>query len=106
MGVSRVFLILSGLMLALAVSTGGVAAGTADTLSEECAAQLNMSESACACIGARAEAELNDKEQAMVVAMVQKDRAESARLRGEMTTEELTNAGNFFRTAPGVCVSQ
>jgi hypothetical protein len=79
------------------------AADAADTLRSECRKQLNLGDRGCDCIGDRAEETLNHKQQAMVVAMVTKDQAASATLRGEMTVEELTGAASFMMNAPKTC---
>lgn len=95
---------LTQLLSALLVFFASTAyAGTADTLRQECMTQLNMPPDACACIGMMAEAELNEDEQAMVVAMVQKDEAASAELRARMPLDQLTKSAMFMTSAPSRC---
>lgn len=81
-------------------------AGTAETLEAECKTQLGLSDSACTCIGAKAEAELNDKQQAMVVAAVTKDKPAQAEAMAQMTQAEAAGAANFMTTAPDTCANQ
>ena len=102
------FTIALGLGVAMAASlfvTQG-AAGTSETLQAECSAQINLPDSACRCIGEKAEAELNDKQQRMVVAQVTKDKTLAAQLRTQMTVAEMTEAAQFMMDAPGACAGQ
>lgn len=73
-----------------------------DTLHHECGVQLKLPPAACDCIAARA-GELNDNQQAFVAASVTKDEATAATLRGQMTIDELTQAGMFMATSPQAC---
>lgn len=83
-----------------------VAAGTAETLEAECHKQLNLSDAGCECIGERAEDQLNDKQQALVVAMVTDNKATGTELQGQMTVEEMTEAMEFMRSAPSDCAEE
>ena len=80
-------------------------ADNAAILEEECGKQLNLGDNGCACIGARADEVLNDKQQGLVVAMVTKDQAASASLREQMTVEEITGVANFMMEAPQICAT-
>lgn len=91
-----------GLILAASATSAFADAGALETLGVECAAQLNLPAPACACIVAKA-AELNDNQQAFLAASVTKDEATAATLRGEMTINELTEAGMFMATSPQAC---
>ncbi len=88
---------------ALAVTA---AAGSLETLEEECHTQLNLGPGGCACIAARAEELLNENQQALVASMVTEDQATSDALRGQMTVDEMTGAANFMMSAPQVCAAQ
>ncbi|HXK53629.1 MAG TPA: hypothetical protein PK405_02995 [Hyphomicrobiales bacterium] len=77
-----------------------------DTLRSECGKQLNLGESGCACIADTAAKELNDKQQALVAAMVTKDEGRSAQLRGEMNINEMTQAAGFMMRAPQLCAAR
>jgi hypothetical protein len=92
-----------GLAAAAVLAAGIAKAGTAETLTQECLTQLNMSPGVCACIGNSAEAELNEDEQAMVVAMIVDDEAASADLRSRMPLDQLTRAAMFMTSAPAKC---
>lgn len=83
-----------------------VAAGTAETLEAECHKQLSLNDEGCECIGERAEDELNEKQQAFVIAMVTDDKAAGAELQGKMTAEELTAAAEFMMSAPSDCAEE
>ena len=98
--------VVSGLVAVGLLWPGLVAAGTSETLEKQCHVQLKMSDGACACIGQRAEAELNAKQQEMIVAAVLKDQDAVARLRGEMTVDEMTKVGEFMMNVPGECATQ
>ena len=93
-------------LIGFQVSAFDARAGTAETLEAECHKQLNLGNSACACIGERAEATLNEKQQGLVVAMVTKDQAASTALQQQMTVGEMTGAANFMAEAPGFCANQ
>ena len=91
--------------MVLAVQAMPAVADNADVLVEECGKQLNLGPKGCACIGERS-ASLNDKQQQLVVAMVTKDQAASAKLRGSMTVDEMTGAAQFMMSAPQLCAGQ
>lgn len=76
------------------------------TLEKECKAQLGLSDSACKCIGEKAAADLNAKQQALVVAIVTENDAEQAKLQADMTQAEMAAAGEFMTSAPGSCAAQ
>ncbi len=78
-------------------------AGTRETLRQECKTQLNMPDPICDCIGKKAETELSAGEQAMVVAMVTKDKAAQARSRGTLSGDEMAKAALFMANAPQDC---
>ncbi len=80
--------------------------GAGETLEKECKAKLGLSDSACKCIGTKAEADLNEKQQALVVAIVTENDAEQAKLQADMTQDEMVTAGEFMTSAPGACASQ
>lgn len=96
----------AGLALAAAVATPPAQAGTAETLQSECTSQLKLSESACACIGQKAEAELNAKQQEMVIAQVQKNIEQITKLRAELSLDDVTPARQFMLEAPQVCANK
>ena len=85
---------------------GAASAGTAETLEAECHLQLKLSDSGCTCMGQRAEAELNPKQQELVIAAVKKDQAAMTRAREGMAVDEMTQAGQWMMDAPGECATQ
>jgi len=101
-------LLITGAVLLIAVhaSAPSAIAGTAQILEQECHKQLKMGDAACACIGERAEDQLNEQQQALVVALVTKDQATSGAARNTMSVEEMTEAGKFMQEAPTACASQ
>lgn len=98
--------VLAPLAGAVMIMGSAAFAGTAETLEAECKTQLGLSDSACTCIGTKAEAELNDKQQAMVVASVTKDKAGQAEAMAQMTQAEAVGAATFMTTAPDACANQ
>jgi hypothetical protein len=94
--------VIGGLVLASLAFPALADTAALETLRSECAAQLKLPPAACNCIVDRAAA-LNDNQQAFVAASVTKDEATAATLRGQMTIEELTQAGMFMTTSPQAC---
>ena len=77
---------------------------TRDTLERECRKRyIEMSSSACACIGDKAEAGLSENEQKMVIVMYTQDRAAAAGLIGKLTLEEMQKAATFMANVPMAC---
>ena len=78
---------------------------TKDTLERECKKRLTeMSSSACACIGDKAEDGLSANEQQMVIAMLSQDQAAAAAgLIGRLTLEEMQKAAAFMANVPMAC---
>lgn len=84
----------------------GVAlASSADlaTLESECGPQLGLSATGCACIKAKAAAELSDAQQAFVAAIVTKNKTTQRAVMQNMTVGEMTAAGQFMSSAPAQC---
>ena len=88
---------------ALLLAAGQSSAGPADTIENECNTQLNLPAGACACIGRKAVAELNDQQVEMFIAMITNDEATAARLRGEMPVNEMVQTAMFMQGAPQAC---
>lgn len=88
------------------LSLTATAADNAEILKAECFKQLNLGQSGCNCIGDRAGEVLNEKQQELVVAMVTKDQAKGAQIRGQMTMDEITGSANFMMSAPQICSTQ
>jgi hypothetical protein len=80
--------------------------GDLQVLHDSCLTSLNVPPGVCECIAETAASDLNDKQQAMVAAMVSGDQAQSAVLRGELTIEEITAAAGFMTNAPAACAAQ
>jgi hypothetical protein len=99
----RSFFVAAGLVLAASALPALADTQAVETLRAECAAQLKLPAAACDCIAAKA-AELTDNQQAFLAASVTKDEATAATLRGQMTIDELTQAGMFMATSPQACM--
>jgi len=93
-------------LIAFHVFVSPVEAGTAEILEQECHKQLKLGDDACACIGERAEAQLSEQQQVLVVSLVTKDQAASGAARAKMTVEEMTEAAKFMQEAPKVCAAE
>ncbi|MFQ5625836.1 MAG: hypothetical protein ACE5FM_04190 [Methyloligellaceae bacterium] len=77
---------------------------TKDILERECKKRLvEMSSSACACIGDKAEAGLSANEQQMVITMMKQDQAAAAGLIRQLTLEEMQKAAAFMASVPMAC---
>ena len=97
-----------GMALAAAVILGtaplGFAGGTKDILESECEKRLTeLSPAACACIGIRAEADLSENVQKMVIVMLKQDRAGAGAVIAGLTLEEMQKAADFMASAPMAC---
>jgi hypothetical protein len=92
-----------GMAIGLAVAIGEVRADAADTLVEQCHVQLNLSDSACECIGNKAREELSPQQQDLVAAHITDDSAAIESLQSQMTVEEMTEAGEWMMNTPAAC---
>jgi hypothetical protein len=81
-------------------------ADNADKLEELCQKQLKLGDSGCACVNERAEAELNDTQQALIVARVSNDRAAFGELLGQLSNEEADEATKFMTETPEICSAE
>lgn len=97
---------LFGALAILGAAMSGAQAGEGGTLKAECLKQLGLSESGCTCIGNKAEAELSETQQQLVVAHVTKNKAKAAEIQATMSPEDMTAAATFMTTAPGACANQ
>ncbi len=64
-----------------------------------------MSAAQCACIAEKA-AEMNDRQQALVAAMVMKNIQLASQLQLDMPMPDLAAAGNFMASVPMQCAGQ
>lgn len=103
----RLAIVLAGgiLLIAFHAFVSPAAAGNAEILEQECHKQLKLGGKACACIGERAETQLSEQQQTLVVALVTKDQAARGASQAKMTVEELTEAAEFMQDAPKVCAA-
>ncbi|MEQ8653579.1 MAG: hypothetical protein RIC87_14035 [Kiloniellales bacterium] len=90
--------------LVLAVSSAASAASP-DDVAEACGAGTNLPEPLCACIGEES-ADLSDDQRAFYVASVNKDEAETTRLRLAMSPNDLIAVVTFMRTSPTECAAK
>ncbi len=73
-----------------------------ETIERECGKQLRLPPGGCGCLRERA-ARLKDGQQGFVAAIVTKNEAAQTRARGNLTVQELTEAGMFMSSAPAQC---
>lgn len=104
MSLLRVTLALIALIALFSASSQ--AGKTADVAVESCLQDLNLSAVACACIGRRAEEELNEKQQKYFLSAIKNDTQAQAALRGGMTSNEMTQVSMFMTSAPRQCAGQ
>lgn len=103
----RLFMVLAGaLFVGGQAVTFTAAADNADVLEEMCHERLNLGDSGCACVHDRAEADLNDTQQALVIARLNNDQAAHNELMAELSPEEINEAGRFVTETPGACAGQ
>jgi hypothetical protein len=94
---------LAVLLAIIAASTPSFAgSGDIETIRAQCKQKLTMPPGGCDCIAEKAGA-LGDAQQAFLAATLEDNEAEAARLRGNLTIAELTEAGMFFAQAPAAC---
>jgi len=98
----RICLVVAAVLSIMCAPAGAVQADL-DILYRECGPQLKLSDKGCRCISDSAAKQLNDKQQAYVAAAVARNRARAETLHGQMTLDELTQAGKFMARAPQVC---
>lgn len=94
------------LVLVALPAFGGAVSTAGETLKktmEWCGKGTKMPEKVCECVGERAEAELNERQQRFFIAMISKNKADQDRLRGDMTVNELTQVAMLATTAPQNC---
>lgn len=80
-------------------------AGERDIVIASCKSELRMSNSECDCIAGKFE-ELEPKQQRAFLVFIKEDRAEMAKLQGEMTIAEMTAVGNAMDRMPKDCAGQ
>ncbi len=95
---------LLGSALLLASNLSALAETSTAEVAEACFATLDAPEELCACVGERS-VELNDKQRECYVTALNKDDAETTRLRSSMPPTELIDVVTFMRTAPVDCVN-
>ncbi|MEO1226220.1 MAG: hypothetical protein AAFX92_18520 [Pseudomonadota bacterium] len=91
----------AGLLL---LSTFGSAAAqdTPEEVAAACLANSNMPEDLCDCVGASS-LDLTSDQRAFYIAALNGNDAETARLRGVMSFDEITGIATFMRDAPADC---
>jgi hypothetical protein len=83
--------------------SGAAFAGDYQQIAEICAEEMNLSANVCACIGAKADQDLNDDERRLLIAMLTHDGQTAAELRTTLPFESKTKAGMFMTRAPANC---
>ena len=91
------------LPLAAGLAATPVLADDRDTILESCRANLGMSAAGCDCIADRVEAEFDEQQMAFFISMITRDQAAAAKLRGQMTVNQLTQVGSRMTELPTEC---
>ena len=73
---------------------------------EACLSSTNIERSTCECTAQKAKQELSPKGFEFVVATLRRDDPVTAKLRAEMTVQELTQAGTFMAHGPKQCTQE
>jgi len=94
---------LAALILVAAQASAFATTQHLKTIGEQCAVQLKLPPTACACISSAAGEQLSDTQQAFMVAQITKDKAAMASLQSSMTVGEMTVVGNFMTSIVGQC---
>ncbi len=101
----KTFPVLASLAAALLVALPANA-DSRGTILTECAKQLKLSKSGCACIADKADDELTEAQQFLLVASVTETAAARPDGLRELTPEEVEEVMTFLGQAPGQCASQ
>ncbi len=72
-------------------------------LATACHATTNMGETICACVAKKAGADLSPDGLEFLVAMLEKNEARMAELRGRLSLPDAAQAGMFMVNAPAAC---
>ena len=96
---------ISGLAMAvlLGAPLASTRAGTSETAVSECLKQLKLPRPVCACIGAKAENELNADQQRFFVAVITNNKKAQRAAQNQLTVSEMTETGNFMNRVPQEC---
>jgi len=71
-----------------------------------CLSSSNMNQSLCECTAQKAKQELSPKGFDFLVATLRRDDQATAKLRTEMTVQEMTQAGMFMTRGPAQCAQE
>ncbi len=74
-----------------------------ETIIAECHTQLQLGGEGCTCIADRADAELSEQQQELLIASVTQDNAKRAEVAGQMSPADATEVGVFIQSAPQTC---
>ena len=85
-----------------AASCVGAGSGFVDRFTEACAAGSEMPPELCDCLAQRAEADLSEDAQALLLAMVERDEQAAAELRSSIPVTDAMQAG-MLMTQAGQC---
>lgn len=89
----------------LALATSPVGAATPEEVTAGCEAGSNLPADLCACVGEDS-ASLSEEQRAFYVAALNKDEAETTRLRLAMSPNDLIDIVTFMRTSPAACAAK
>jgi len=99
---------ITALLLSGLIAVGSAPASANDTPEDvaiACEENSNSPEGVCECVGAQS-AELTEDQRAFYVAAMNKNDAETTRLRGVIPPMELIDVATFMRVAPTDCLTK
>ncbi len=89
----------------LVVTSSVASAATPEEVTSACEAGSSLPTNLCACVGEDS-ASLSDEQRAFYVAAMNKDEAETTRLRLAMSPNDLIDIVTFMRTSPAECAAK
>ncbi len=94
---------IAGALITSSLFVGTARADAVEALVEECLIQLDMTESACECLGDSAAEELSLDEQDFVLALVWGDDAVADEIAQDLTDEEIDYSLDWLDQVPAEC---
>jgi hypothetical protein len=89
--------------LALACTAWSAHADSTAAIKAECAKQLKLPPAGCACIATKADEELSEAQQFLLIATVTENTADRPEGLRELTPEEVEEVFGFLGSAPSAC---
>lgn len=99
MSISKLFFV--GIS-ALAIFSGPAFADR-ETVMNSCRTDLGLTDPACTCIADKSDEELNEKEYAFFIGIIQKRPAAEVIAETGISQDEMVKVGQWMQTTPGAC---